>query len=920
MKLFYNSLLALISLGFLGLIVGVALVAFTINYYSKDLPDYSQLKEYEPSIITRIYAGDGSLMAEYAQEKRVFVPIQKIPDIVKNAFISAEDQNFYEHNGVDVMAIGRAVVTNLRNAGTGRRLVGASTITQQVAKNFLLTNEVSYERKIKEAILAMRMERALTKDQLLELYLNEIFLGRRAYGVAAAALIYFNKSLDELEIEEAAYLAALPKAPNNYHPVRKHKAALERRNWVIDRMEEDGHITRAEAEIARTKPLVTKERLEIESVEADFFAEEVRRELKDKYGQDSLYQGGLVVRTSLDPDLQKIAVKALRDGLMAYDKRHGWRGPVANLKDMNDWANDLTKIATPEGMLPEWQMAVVLSLKKTSAQIGFEDGSKETLTLDGVRWARKCISDCYGLGPEVIRMDQVVEKGDVIMIEKMPKEDEEGEYWVLRQVPKVQGAIISLDPHTGRVLAMQGGWTQSASSFNRATQADRQPGSAFKPFVYLTALDNGFTPATLVLDAPFVIEQAPGDFWRPTNYSNKYYGPSTIRMGVEKSRNLMTVRLAHEVGMDKIVDTAEKFGIADEMKNYLSYSLGAGETTLLRLTSAYGMLVNGGKKITPTFIDRIQDRRGKTIFSYDKRPCANCGDLIRWDAQSAPTIPDTREQIADEKTAYQIVSILEGVIERGTGRRLKELGRPLAGKTGTTNESKDTWFIGFSPNLVTGVFVGFDDPKSLGKRETGSSVAAPIWGDFMKEALEDTPPTPFRVPPGLKNVRVNGKTGRLAQPGDEDVIWEVFVSGTEPNTDNYVLDTAVIGADNLIDPYGQDPYGYTQFGYEDFSSSGGQTIYNDGSVEVYGLPPEEGDESFNYFSNRQRQQQQQEQQQPPQMNKPQFGGPRQQPPAQYQQQAPNPRWERVPGNEEPRTAPAPAPQQDPNMSGTGGFY
>ena len=894
MKWFYNSLLALFSLGFLGLIIGIAVIALTLNYYSRDLPDYSQLKNYEPPIITRIYAADGGLLAEYAEEKRVFVPIQKIPDIVKNAFLSAEDQNFYDHGGVDSYAVMRAIVTNLRNSGSGKRLVGASTITQQVAKNFLLTNEVSYERKIKEAILAIRMERALTKDQLLELYLNEIFLGQRAYGVAAAALIYFNKSLEELSIEEAAFLAALPKAPNNYHPIRKHAAALSRRNWVIDRMEEDGHITNAQAAIARAKPLKMEKREYIEGVDADFFAEEVRRELKQKYGQDSLYKEGLSVRSSVDPRLQKIAVQALRNGLRAYDERHGWRGPVANLNSMDDWAVKLNKIATPEGMLPDWELAVVLKVNKTSASIAFKDKEKATLKLDGIRWARKCLQDCYALGPEIINASQVLETGDVIMVEKVD------EQWVLRQVPKVQGALIAIDPHTGRVLAMQGGWTQSASSFNRATQAQRQPGSAFKPFVYLTALDNGFTPSTLVLDAPFVIEQAPGDFWRPTNYSNKYYGPSTIRMGVEKSRNLMTVRLADKVGMDKIVKNAERFGIADEMKTFLSYSLGAGETTLLRLTTAYGILVNGGKKITPTFIDRIQNRRGETIFSYDNRPCVNCGDLIRWDGQNVPAIPDNREQIADEKTAYQIVSILEGVIERGTARRLSDLGRPLAGKTGTTNESKDTWFIGFSPNLVVGVFAGFDDPKSLGKRETGSSVAAPIWGEFMKEALADTPPTPFRVPPGIKNVRVNAKTGRLAQAGDEDVIWEAFVNGTEPNSDNYVLDTAVIGAEDMIDPYGDDPYGYNQFGYDNYDAENPSAIYNDGSVEVYGLPEtQDNDNPFSYFNNRQNRQQQQQ------------GDPRlRQEPRSWQQQSPQP-------YEEPRTAPT---TQDPNFTGTGGLY
>lgn len=902
MKWLGRIFLALFSLGLLGLIVGVAGVAFVINYYSKDLPDYSQLKKYEPNIITRIYAGDGGLLAEYAQEKRVFVPIQKIPPIVKQAFLSAEDKNFYEHNGVDMAAVARAMIVNLRNSGSGRRLVGASTITQQVAKNFLLTNEVSYERKIKEAILAMRMEKALTKDQLLELYLNEIFLGQRAYGVAAAALIYFNKSLEELTVEEAAYLAALPKAPNNYHPVKKHQAALDRRNWVIGRMAEDGYITADEAKMAQAIPLKTETREVTQIVEADFFAEEVRRELKKQYGEKSLYQEGLAVRSSVDPKLQKIAVHALRDGLMEYDKRHGWRGAVANLKDVKSdkdkWQERLNSIAIPEGFLDTWKMAVVLSNGKTESIIGLEDGTKSKLTLEGVRWARKCIADCYGLGPEIINMDQVVEKGDVIMVEKIDKK------WVLRQVPKVQGGIIALDPYTGRVLAMQGGWIQSASSFNRATQALRQPGSAFKPFVYLAALENGLTPATLVLDAQFEMMQADGTVWSPTNYSNKFYGPSTIRMGLEKSRNLMTVRLANEVGMDKISDYASRFGIDDNMEEYLAYALGAGETTLLQLTSAYGMIVNGGKKITPTFIDRIQNRRGETVFSYDQRPCPNCGALIRWDGQDTPTVPDARQQIIDEKVAYQMITMLEGVIERGTATRLKEIGRPLAGKTGTTNESKDTWFIGFSPSLVTGVFVGFDDPKSLGKRETGSSVAAPIWGDFMKQALADTLAVPFRVPPGLKNVRVNLKTGRLAQAGETDAIWEVFVNGTEPKREDYLMQSKIIGGDTYNSSYQYDnPYGVDELGNPDYGSAPyydptqiPAPVYNNGSVQVYDLnqQPQEQDNSFSYFSNKKRQ------------------------PTEQQAQ-PNLDWrndQRV--YEEPRTAPAPQP--DHNFSGTGGIY
>lgn len=844
MKWLKSVLLALISVGLLGLIAGVGVVSFVIHHYSKDLPDYSQLQSYEPPIITRIYAGDGRLMAEYAQQRRIFMHVEKIPDIVKNAFLAAEDQNFYDHNGIDLTAVMRAVIVNLKNLGGDRRLVGASTITQQVAKNFLLTNEVRFERKIKEAILAMRMEKALSKNRLLELYLNEIFLGQRAYGVAAASLIYFNKSLDELSIDEAAYLAALPKAPNNYHPIRKHDAALGRRNWVIERMAINDFITPAQAELAQAKPLVTQTTRDNDVVDAQFFAEEVRRELNRQYGGDSLYQGGLTVKTSVDPALQKAAEKALRDGLMAYDKRHGYRGRIANLKNMDQWQEGLEAIALPEGMLDEWDLAVVLEVNAQSAQLGFSGDKKSTLPLEGVRWARKCLQDCYALGPEIIRVSDVVEIGDVLVVEQAD------EAYALQQIPKVQGALIALDPHTGRVLAMQGGWTFGASKFNRATQAQRQPGSAFKPFVYLPALDEGFTPSSRVLDAPFVYEQAPGDFWRPTNYSNKVYGPTPIRVGIEKSRNLMTVRLADHVGMDKVVEYAARFGIADKMKPLLSFSLGAGETTLLKMTTAYGMLVNGGKEITPTFIDRVQDRDGKTIFSYDRRDCANCGTLIRWEGQRAPNVADARKQIADEKTVYQIVSILEGVVERGTARKIGEkFEHPLGGKTGTTNDSKDAWFIGFSPDLVVGVFVGFDDPKSMGKRETGSSVAAPIFSDFMEVALKDVSPTPFRVPAGVKHVRVDATTGRPPQPGDTNVIWEAFVAGTEPNTEAFTRSSGILGQKvmNAPDAF-DDVNGYEQFGIEDY-----QDRYSNESVDIY--PIEDGGDDnaspFSYFQNRQ---------------------------------------------------------------------
>ncbi|MCC6598775.1 MAG: penicillin-binding protein 1A [Alphaproteobacteria bacterium] len=836
MKYLWYAFLGLFSLGFLGMLAAVGVVFYTFSFYASDLPDHAQLKDYEPPIVTRIYAGDGRLMAEFAQEKRVFVPIENMPALVKQAFIAAEDQNFYTHEGVDPMALVRAASVYARHLmGQDVTVIGGSTITQQVVKNFLLTNERSFERKIKEAILAHRMEQAMSKDRILELYLNQIYLGARSYGVAAAALQYFNKSLEDLNIAEMAYLAALPKAPNNYNPQRHYDAALERRNWVIRRMLEDKYITAAEAKTARESPLEVIDSDGSGVVRAPYFSEEVRRDLGDKYGQDSLYKGGLAVRTTIDPALQEIAVDALRDGLMSYDQRHGYRGPIETFDTVLDWETKLSAVPRPAAMLERWDLAVVLEAGAAKAKIGFQSGAEGELTLAGVQWARKYINQGYQQGPEIKAVTDVLQKGDVVMVE--PEVGKKGQY-VLRQPPDVQGAIIALDPHTGRVLAMQGGWTYGISEFNRATQAKRQPGSAFKPFVYLAALDNGFTPATLVMDAPFVIEDRPGHFWSPTNYSNEYYGPTPIRVGVEKSRNLMTVRLAHHLGIDKIVEYSKRFGIDEHMQPNLSNALGAGETTLLQLTAAYAVLVNGGKKIVPSFIDRIQDRRGSTIFRHDERQCGNCGALIRWDGQNAPDVPDIREQIADPRTAYQMVSILEGVVQRGTGVKLKELGRPLAGKTGTTNESKDTWFIGFSPDLVVGVFVGFDEPRSMGKRETGSSAALPIFKTFMEQALKDQPILPFRMPPGIRNVQINATTGARAQPGDAKVIWEAFVTGTEPTGDTYILDEGGIRLmngqpapyDSYSDPYRQNdeyapgPGAYTpneENGYSPSSPGGG---------------------------------------------------------------------------------------------------
>jgi penicillin-binding protein 1A len=749
--------------------------------YGTDLPDYRQLEEYRPDVTTRVYAGDGRLLVEYATEKRDFVPIDAIPSRVINAFLAAEDQNFYSHPGIDLTGIARAVVTNLKNLGSGRRLVGASTITQQVAKNFLLTNEVSYERKIKEAILALRMERAFTKDRILELYLNEIYLGIGSYGVASAALNYFDKSLDELTIPEAAYLAALPKAPNNYHPTRKPEAARDRRDWVIGRMLEEGFISTAEAASARAAPFEVREREAAEAFAARHFAEEVRRELADRYGDKGLYGGGLYVRTTLDPHLQAIATRALRRGLEQYDFRHGWRGPFATVPDGENLVAALNAFPEPPG-LHDRRLAVVTGVERAVAAIHVKGVGEGRIPLAEFAWARPWLKD-QKVGAAVTKVSDVVKVGDIVSVRPEVVDANDKPYppntYGLSQIPEIEGAIVALDPHTGRVLAMAGGYDYAESEFNRAVQAKRQPGSAFKPFVYLAALENGFTPSTLILDAPFVIDQGPGlPKWRPANYTKRFYGPSTMRLGIEKSRNLMTVRLAQTLGMEAVAEYAERFGVVDDLPETLAMSLGAGETSLLDITAAYGMLVNGGKRITPTLIDRIQDRNGRTILRHDARDCPGCRAQA-WVGQPVPDIPDTREQVASPASAYQVVSMLEGVVKRGTGRRISTIPKPLAGKTGTTNNQVDTWFVGFAPDLAVGVFAGFDEPRGLGKGETGSSVAAPIFKMFMQDALADRPATPFRVPSDIRLVRVDAKTGRPVQGATSGVILEAFKVGTD---------------------------------------------------------------------------------------------------------------------------------------------
>jgi penicillin-binding protein 1A len=776
------------SLILFGAIVGTAGGVFLFWYFSQDLPEHEQLAKYEPPVMTRLHAGDGSLIAEYATEHRVFVPVAAVPDHVIQAFLSAEDKTFYSHPGVDIFGIANALLRNVKNFGRGRRPAGASTITQQVAKNFLLSNEVSIKRKVREALLAFRIENALSKERILELYLNEIYLGYNSYGVAAAALNYFDKSLDQLTIEEAAYLAALPKAPNNYHPVRKREAAIARRNWVIGRMMEDGHVAADVGAAAQASDLIVHEAGTQSRFKADYFAETVRRDLLSRYGEEGLYKGGMSVKLTLNPDMQLMAEEALRKGLIDYDLRHGWRGPLANFPEAQDWKRQLAEVTPPAG-LGNWQLAVVLGLDKRKANIALQDGRKSYIPFAAMKWARPWQKE-QKRGRALKKPSDALVIGDVIVVEEMlkaPKSNKKKKsklkypHFALRQMPDIDGAIIALDPHTGRVLAMVGGFSHDESEFNRATQALRQPGSAFKPVVYAAALDNGFHPASIIMDGPFVIDQGEAlGKWKPSNYSQKFYGPSTLRLGMELSRNLMTVRIAQYIGIEKVVNYARKLGVDDNMAPYLPMALGAGETTLLQLTTAYASFANGGKKVVPSFIDRIQDRWGRTVYRHDQRVCDACRNPD-WQTEKAPELSDNREQILESGTAYQITSLLEGVVQNGTGRRIRSLGHPLAGKTGTTNESRDTWFIGFSADLAVGVFAGFDNPRTLGKKEQGASVAAPIFKDFFAKALQGKPARPFRVPKDIQLIRFDRKTGLKVGGQKKGVIWEAFKLNQTPD-------------------------------------------------------------------------------------------------------------------------------------------
>ena len=705
-RLFKYSLV----MGAVGTVGVVVAVVWAIIYYGRDLPDYRQLANYEPAVVTRIHAGDGSLLTEFARKPRLFVPINAIPQKLIEAFLSAEDKNFYNHNGLDYLGMVRGNIRNVMNVVRGRPLQGGSTITQQVARTFLLTLDQKLDRKIKEMILTLRIERAFSKDHILELYLNEINFGNRSYGVAAAALNYFDKALNELTVAEMAFLAVLPKAPHNYHPRRHKQRALDRRNWILGRMQILGYIDEATYQEALDEDLVMKDRVRRAEFKAEHFAEEVRRQVGRIYGTKTLYEGGLSVRTSLEPKLQAMAERSLRRGLVAYDRRHGWRGEIGRMNIGNDWQKRLNAVKQPLG-ITSWQLAAVHEVRADGAIVGLKDGSYGFIPFEEVTWARAWRSG-ERLGPKVKDTAEVLSIGDIIAVEQLDKLptitlagfwDSEGaeippvSQFGLRQIPEIEGALVAMDPHTGRVLAMAGGYNYETSQYNRAVQAKRQPGSAFKPFVYAAALDKGFTPSSLVLDAPFVIDQGEGlGKWKPKNSSNKFYGPSTLRLGIEKSRNLMTVRLAQHLGMGTVMDYARRFDLEENMEPSLAASLGAGETTLLKLTAAYGMLVNGGKEVKPSLIDRIQDRHGRGIYKHDNRDCASCR-LTGYKDGFEPDIPDTRDQVVDPLTAYQLVSMMEGVVKNGTARSVSRVipNQPLGGKTGTTNDSLDAMVCRF---------------------------------------------------------------------------------------------------------------------------------------------------------------------------------------------------------------------------------
>ena len=773
------------SIKFVIIFFGITIffVFSSLWYFSIGLPDYKKLSNYQPPISSRVYSEDRKLIAEYAIEKRLFIPFESIPDKVVNSFLSAEDKNFFSHPGIDAKGILRAIIKNIRNISQNKRLEGASTITQQVAKNFLLTNEVSMKRKIKEAILAFRIERAYSKERILELYLNQIYLGQGTYGIAAASLEYYDKSIKDLNYSEAALLAALPKAPSKYNPYRYPEVAKFRRNLVLENLQENKFISKKElAELKDSELKLKRRKIEIVN-EANSYTEEVRRSVKETYGFKKLYSQGLSISTPLKINYQIQALKSLRKGIEEYDRRRGWRGPVTNKIKNKNWKNKISQFKLDPTL--NWDLAEIIYLDNEKIEFKIINtkikNANGILVLKNLKWSipkKKLIKDVHKIG-------------DIIFVKK------NNNYWTLKQYPKVNGGIVALDPFTGDVLALVGGFNFKTSEFNRVTQAKRQPGSAFKPIVYAAALEKGFAPNSIILDAPFVESQGVGlKNWKPENYGKKFYGPSTFRKGIEYSRNLMTVRIAKILGLDEILNLSKKLNIYEEIPELLSVSLGAAETTLMNLTSAYAPFVNGGVKIEPNLISRIQDRRGKTIFQKKNRKCIGCDKFINEEIE-LPKIENNNVKVFSEETAYQMTSILQGAVQRGTAKKLRSLKVPLAGKTGTTNNNYDAWFIGFSSNLVIGVYVGYDNPKTLGKFETGSKVALPIFKDFIEKALYKEDFKEFQIPKNIYLTSLNYDTGLKAAAGEKNIVTEALKLKDINNIDNNNL-ISTSGRDKII--------------------------------------------------------------------------------------------------------------------------
>ncbi len=777
-----NNLIKNIIFAFLGFsLIFLVLVLGILWSFSNNIPDYKFLKSYKPPVSSKVYSGNGELVADFSQEKRIFVPYNSIPKTVINAFLSAEDKNFFSHPGVDAKGVLRAVVNNIKNLLQSKRLEGASTITQQVAKNFLLTNEVSLNRKIKEAILAFRIERALSKERILELYLNQIYLGSGSYGVAAASLEYFDKSIKELNYSEASLLAALPKAPSKYNPYKDKKLAKFRRNLVLKNLLDNDFIdSRKYSELIK-KEINLKKTKKVFLEDSQYYIEDVRKKIIEELTYEKVYKQGFYINTPINLELQKIATDSLREGLMKYDKRKGWRGVITNKRYSSNWFEGLQKHKLEKSI--NWKIAIVTSIDKFSTKIETEDKVVGTIEYKDISWTKKEFEELFKLG-------------DIIYVE-----ENANKRFSVKQIPKINGGIVVMDPYTGRVLALSGGFSFKNSEFNRVSQALRQPGSAFKPFVYALALENNYTPSSLILDAPLVLEQGSDlKMWKPENYGKKFYGLSTLRTGLEKSRNLMTVRIAQNIGIDKIVNFSEELGIYEKPDELLSISLGSTETTLLKLTSAYSSFVNGGKIIQPIIIDRVQDSEGATIVNNDKRSCLNCSE-ISFTSKDYPVIQDKYKKVFSSQTAYQVTSILEGVVQRGTGKKLRDLKLNLAGKTGTTNKNTDTWFIGFTSNLVIGVYVGMDDPKPLGKYETGSKVALPIFKDFVKKGVKKSDARPFKVSSGITMMVIDPLTGQKAKFSSKNTIIEAYKDKNVIDGKILYLNNNRLDANNILKFY-----------------------------------------------------------------------------------------------------------------------